>query len=486
MSGISKQVLAGSIWMVGMQWVIKLLGIVSTIILARLLLPSDYGIVAMASLVVSLLQTITETGIAPYLIRKSDIVRKDYDTAWTLKLFIYIFLGLILFFFAEYFAGFFNNQLLTDVFKVLAANVAISGFLNIGLIALQKKLEYGRIFLHGVIVKISGFIVTVYFAYLLKNYWAMVYGTLATTIVSVLFSYVVSRYIPKLTVSGFRQQWAFSKWYLIKNFSGYARMKTDQIVVGKFLGVEMMGRYTMSLELADLPASEVIYPALAPVYAGYAKLLNEPDKLDNAFITVVGLVSVIALPMFMGLMVIAEEFIPLMLGEKWLSIIPLFQSALILVMTQLYTYVLSNYLTVVGKIKLLSLMDWGMVICLIPVLIYLSLNYNAIYVVFGRAFLALCVMPFFLIYIKKFNKLSLLRVFMVIIRPLAVTLIMGAVVCYVAQFLPKDMMVALIIKITTGIFTYSILLLALWWITGMREGGERFIYGNLKAYVSRI
>lgn len=471
--------------MISLQWVIKLLGIISTIILARLLLPSDYGIVAMASLVVTFLQTITETGMSPYLIRKSEILREDYDTAWTLKLVIYLIIGLILFFLAGYFARFFNNPLLVDVFKILSLNVALSGFQNIGLIALQKELNYHRIFFHSVLVKLSGFIVTVYLAYLLKNYWAMVYGTMTSTIVSVLFSYVVSAYRPQFALSGFRQQWSFSKWYLVKNFSGFARMKTDQIVVGKLMGADVIGQYSMAVELADLPASEVIYPALGPVYAGYAKLLNEPDKLDNAFVTVVGLVSVIALPMLMGLAVVSEEFIALMLGEKWQGIISIFQAALLLIMTQMYTHVLSNYLTVVGKIRLLTLMDWGMVICLIPALIYLALNHDAVYVVLGRALLAMCLIPVFLLYIKKNNNLSLTRVLRVILRPLMVALLMGAIIYDVSHYLVAEKWVVLLVKITTGVFVYCFLLLSIWWLTGMREGGERFLYGNIKAYLTR-
>jgi O-antigen/teichoic acid export membrane protein len=468
--------------MIGLQWVIKFLGVVSTIILARLLLPSDYGIVAMASLVVTFLQTITETGMVTYLIRKNDILKSDYDTAWTLNIIIYLVISLILFFLANAFADFFNNPQLVDVFKVLSLSIALSGFKNIGLVALRKELNYRNIFIHSVIVKLSGFAVTVYLAFVLKNYWAMVFGTVTCSVAGVLFSYIVSDYKPRFTLSGFLTQWNYSKWYFVQNFSGFARMKTDQILVSKLMGAEEIGQYSMAVELADLPISEIIYPAMNPVYAGYAKLLHEPEKLNNAFVTFFGVVSVVALPMLMGLAVISQEFIFLMLGEKWLGIISIFQAALLLVMTRMYNAVLMDYLTVNGKIKLLTIIDWVTVTLLIPTLIYLMINYNLFYAILGRSFLAFFFIFVFLMCIKKNNKLGILRILNVFFRPLVASFLMGAGCYYISPYLLAEKWIILLTKILIGAFLYCSFLLLIWYITGRREGGEKFLCENLKEY----
>ena len=130
-SSLRGRMIKGSLWMVAMRWSIRGIGLISTIILARLLTPVDFGIVAMAMLVVSLLEILSSFGVDLALIRKENVERKHYDTAWTFKILQGLVVALFIIVIAPYMAAYFNEDRVTHIAQLLALAVFVSGFENI-------------------------------------------------------------------------------------------------------------------------------------------------------------------------------------------------------------------------------------------------------------------------------------------------------------------------------------------------------------------
>jgi O-antigen/teichoic acid export membrane protein len=143
---VIKSVFHGALLTVLMRWSDRLIGMVSMIILARLLTPADFGIIAMASVVVGLIDVLLDLGVNIALIQNTEASQEDYDTAWTLRLIQAGFAGLVIFICAPLAANYYHNLLITDVLRIMACSVVIAGMENIGIVTFQKNMEFGNDF----------------------------------------------------------------------------------------------------------------------------------------------------------------------------------------------------------------------------------------------------------------------------------------------------------------------------------------------------
>ena len=480
MSGLGKKILVGSFWVTLSTWSLRLIGLVSTIILARLLLPTDYGVVAMASLVVSFLQIMSDAGMEAYLIRIKHISKSHYNTAWTLNLIIRIFIGLCLFLAAGFLSIYFEDLRLEEVWRILAVSIMLGGFQNIGIAKLKKEFLYDKYFLYTFTTKIISFIATILLAYSLRNYWAMIYGTVIGVSAGVVLSYYFSNYRPWFSISGFREQWDFSKWIFLKNISGFVRQKSDQVIISKILGAESMGYYSMASDISNMPA-ELIYPAMGPIYAGYSNLLDKPEALNSAFVTVIGIIGVISFPLLGGLSFLADDIVLFMLGEKWNQVGGIMQIFCVLVLMQLFSFAASSFLTALGKVREIAILDWVYILILIPLLYYAALSKELSYLVMARAISYVFLSLIFFTTVRVVAKVSFLRLINVIARPFLAMLIMisGLDMLY-EIFSNHGLVVSLVINVLVGGFIYVFVIMLLWVISGRKEGGERFILANLR------
>ena len=185
---LSKKVVTGSIWMIGLRWSMRLLGFVSTIILARLLTPDDFGLIAMSVLATGFVLALTEAGAAQALIRHPDPQRVHYDTAWTINVLLGLVAGVVIALLAPLAALYFDDGRITGVLLVTALSTAIAGFSNIGTADFRRDFRFGRQFLLQFWPRIAGFIVTVTIAVAWRSYWALILGWLAGSIAQLVVS----------------------------------------------------------------------------------------------------------------------------------------------------------------------------------------------------------------------------------------------------------------------------------------------------------
>ena len=185
----------GALLVVGMRWSDRLIGVISTLILVRLLVPADFGIVAMASIVVGLVDTLLDLGVGSALIQNRHAGRDEFDTAWTLRLAQSALAAIVLWFIAPYAAESFRDPRVLDVLRLMALTVLLGGFENIGIVSFQKNMEFGRDFRFFFLRRLSGFSATIVLAFLLHSYWAMVIGALVGRLAGVGLSFVLHDFV---------------------------------------------------------------------------------------------------------------------------------------------------------------------------------------------------------------------------------------------------------------------------------------------------
>jgi len=355
---IGQRVLTGTLWLATWRWTARLMGVVSIVILARLLLPEDFGIVATGMVVVAFFDVLIDLGTDRYLIRLSDPSRKDYDTAWTLRLSVVVASSTVIFVAASPVAHLFGDDRLINVLRVLALANMMRGFSNIGLIMYQRNLQYKKIAMIGLGQRLTGVATTIALAFILQNYWAMVFGQVAFRGAELVLSYLVHPYRPRPAIAQIADQWDFSKWIVVRNVATFLQGKGDQLVVAKLFGTEAIGLYSMAVRVAQLPTQHLMKPVLLPIYSGLARKQHDPKLFSAGVLQMTEAVFVVVLPAAILFATLSEPIVTLALGAKWLAVGPLLTLLVIAMMAQVLVDPVVTTLTLLGRVGLLAALHW--------------------------------------------------------------------------------------------------------------------------------
>jgi len=480
MKNIGTKVAKGALWMVLFKFTERSLGIISTIILARLLVPEDFGLIAMAMSIIAVLELMGAFGFDMALIQNQKAERSHYDTAWTFNVLFAVISSILLVLIAVPTANFYHEPRLELIIYFLALGTFITGFENIGVVAFRKDLEFRKEFKFLVLKKVASFSVTIPLAFIMESYWALVIGILTGKVFSVLISYLMHHYRPKLCLSKAAELFSFSKWLLINNILYFLRLHSADFIVGRLLGAHTLGVYTVAFEISNLPTTELIAPINRAVYPGYAKMASDLALLRTGFLNTLTIITLFAIPAGIGILATADLVVRVVLGDKWLEAIPVIQILAIYgVATAIQTNTLYIFLAT-GKPRISTALSALYVLILLPTLYYLCLDYGMVGAAWSYAIVAGIMLPVTLLVTFKYLRIAPMSFFKCIWR-----IIISAIVMYfsVTQFIAwvGDIngiafeIVVLLTAVAIGALTYTTTLLTLWIVSGRPSGGEESI-----------
>ena len=324
---LSQKVVKGGMWVFGLRIINRGLGFVRTIVLARILAPEDFGLLGIAMLSISILETFSRTGFQAALIQKKENIESYLDTAWTVSVIRGTVLFFILFFSAPLIAKFFHSSQGVLVIRVIAVTTLLSGFKSIGIVFFQKELEFNKQFTYEFTATLVDLTVAITLAITLRNVWALVWGGLAANFARLLLSYVLHPYRPRICVAKdkFKDLMDFGKWVLASSILVFSVTQGDDIFVGKLLGITALGLYQMAYTLSNLPATEITHVISQVTFPAYSKLQDDSAKLKDAYIKVLHLTAFLSFPIAAGIIVLASDFTQMFLGPKWMPAVPVIQ-----------------------------------------------------------------------------------------------------------------------------------------------------------------
>lgn len=318
MSFVSK-VLNATIWITIVKWVTSVMGVVSTLVLARILTPSDFGLVAMATLVTAFFEILSRLGTEEYIIKSTSLTEDDINTSWTLQLIVKLTISLLILSFSHYASVFFNEPKLTKVLMMLSIVPVLVGFNNIGVVLAKKDMKFKEIMKLELISKVISVILTITLAFSLRNYWAFIFGTVSYYLIYTLLTYYYYQYRPKLSLRHFKKQASFSQWTLLKGMVNYTSGKIDQILITKLLSAIELGAYTISQRIISIPSSLLLSPITDAVFPGLGQILGDNkdfrEKIQKTIFISVFFTTPIATMFFLFSTYVVELF----LGDasKW-------------------------------------------------------------------------------------------------------------------------------------------------------------------------
>lgn len=291
------------------------------LILARLLSPSDYGVVGMVGIFFAIAQTFIDSGFGSALIRKNDCTDTDYSTAFYFNIIVGLVCCILLSAASPFIADFFDTPILKDLVKVMSLNMLISSFA----IVHGTKLTHAVDFKSQSVIKLLTAIISgvggVLMAYKGLGVWSLVYQQLIATILRVVFLYVVTKWLPKLefSKSSFKYLFGFGSKILTASLlhTIYANLTT--LIIGKFYSAKDLGYYSRGESLATYPSTNITGILQSVTYPVLSKIQDDDEHLIRSYRK---LISMTSLVIFFGMFLLAALAKPLivtLLTEKWLE-----------------------------------------------------------------------------------------------------------------------------------------------------------------------
>jgi O-antigen/teichoic acid export membrane protein len=322
---LGRQIAKGAVFMVALRCVFRLLGLMSSLILLRILAPSDFGVVGLVTAALAILELMSELSFQSALICMPNPKRIHYDTAWTLGILRSVAVAALLAASAPALADFVDDPRILALGYALAGIALLQGFENVGLVDFQRSLAFERFFRFQVFGKLAGVCVTVPLAFWLHNYWALMAGIAATRLSMTALSFVISDYRPRLSLAAWHDLFNFSKWLLVSNLESVIDSYAMIFVTGHVAGPAAIGLYQVANHVASLPASEVAAPIRQPMYAGMSRAAHDIAQLRRHVIDGLGLSVAVVTPMSVGIALMARPIVELFFGPQWTGAVTLVQ-----------------------------------------------------------------------------------------------------------------------------------------------------------------
>jgi O-antigen/teichoic acid export membrane protein len=483
---VSQRIASGAGWMILLRLSDRLLGILSFSILARLLVPEHFGLVALAGSLIGFVELFTEMSVEVALVRDPQIDRRLYATAWTLKIIRAVALGILFVLLAKPVAWFFDEARLEAVIYALALAGLLQAVENIGVIDFRKLLAFDKEFQYVFLTRILSFPIAILMAYQWRSYWALIGGMLAQRAIQAGLSYIVHSYRPTFSLEGMQTLLHISKWMALQNCAYGFRMRAPAVVLGRLANVTAVGYFDVAYEMASLATSELRAPIARVLLPGFATLSTDPDRMKRGFLDAYGVLVLLGLPIPITMALCAPSIVRILLGDHWLPAVPVIQILALYGVIQVFgtnSHVI--YMTL-NKLKLmtgLSVMHLGILLpCLIGGVWWngaigagWALTITAAVVLIINMFLAVRVLS---LHLSDFGRS--------IVRPAlaggGMSLMLWGLIAYTppAHGMALELL-SLVLMGTAGLTTYLGLILSLWILWGRPEGAERRILTMAKA-----
>lgn len=322
-NSLSQKVVRGGVWVFALRIVGRIFDLIRIIILARILVPYDFGLMGIALLTMAILETFSQTGFQQALIQKKKNIETYLDAAWTILILRGVLLFVVLYLIAPYAAVFFKAPQARPIIQVIGLSLLLGAFTNMGVIYFQKELEFNKQFIYQLSGTLADFIVAVSAALILRSVWALVFGLLAAAIVRLIVSYLIHPYRPHLNLDlgKTKELFGFGKWVLGTRILVFLLLQGDDIFVGKILGAIALGFYQMAYRISNLPATEITNVVYQISFPAFSKLQDNQNNLKNGYLETLRITTLLSIPLAGGLIVLAPDFVRVVLGEKWIPII---------------------------------------------------------------------------------------------------------------------------------------------------------------------
>lgn len=324
---INSEIKRGIFWVALDKYSGQIIAICISMVLARLLTPYDYGVVATASVLLAFLTIFSTIGIAPAIIQRDDLNQNDLNNIFTFSIFIGLAVGSISFASSWIIAEFYGNPLLRPVIQILSVGMFLGTINMVPAALMSKNKRFKEMAARSLAFQIIFGIIGIASAFYGAGVYALIYPQILASICTFFYN---NHFYPvhiswRFNIEPIKRIFSYSSFVFLSEVTNYFSRNLDKLVIGKVISADALGYYEKSYRLMQMPLnniSSVIYPVLQPIMSG---LQNDMKQIATKYAKIVSIIATVSFPIAVYLYFTATEIITIMFGEAWLPAIPSFK-----------------------------------------------------------------------------------------------------------------------------------------------------------------
>ncbi len=323
----NKKVVSSILWKLFERIGTQLVQFCLQLILARLLLPEDYGIISLTTVFIAIATTFVEGGFNLALLQKKDSDKEDFSSVFTISLCIALIMYIIILIFSPLIGQFFSVAMLSSILPVLAISLIIGAFTSLQSTYLVKKMEFKKIFYSGIVSLIISGLLGIYLAVNEFGVWSLVIQQITQRFVLMCMLLKLSEWkpIPHIDIKRTKQLFSFGWKICLSNVINTIYLNIYNLAIGRIYSDRIMGLYTRADQFPHIIAQNVSTAVQTVMLPVMAEVQDDIERLKTIVRNTIKYGCYIMFPLMMGMSAVAMPMVLLLLGENWIEIVPLVQ-----------------------------------------------------------------------------------------------------------------------------------------------------------------
>jgi lipopolysaccharide exporter len=320
---VDERVIRGIPWTLLSYAFSKLVTVLSMVVLARLLVPDDFGIVALATLAVQIFNVLGTFGLSGVLVVRQDLDARGMGTILTLMLAFGALVALVLVALSPVVADLFDEPRLTGVLAALSTMVFLAGFVWFYETLMQRELEFRKRFISLMVQSVVYASLAISLASLGAGVWSLVVGQIGGMAAFGVALCLLAPYRvrPAFDAGEARASFVAGRGFLLHGSLAVVEQNIDYIAVGRILGTTQLGFYSVAYRIGELPYLAIADPVAKVTFPGFARMRHRGEDVTAPFLSALRMVALVACPLGIFVSAAAEPFTAALFGDRWLTMI---------------------------------------------------------------------------------------------------------------------------------------------------------------------
>lgn len=376
---VGKRVISGFRWLAMARLAGQAGTWVVTLVVIRLLTPDDYGLMAMATIVIGFFALLEEFGMGAAITQRSELPDGLVSKVFGVVILVNSTAAVLLLLLAHPMAAFFDEPRITPIIWVLTLRFPLLTMLTIPQAMLDRRMQFKRKAMVIFVAMITGSVISLILALSGAGVWSLVYSSIGATLVRTIGMNLAARHFewPSFSFKGMREVVTFGGQVTVMRVLWYVYSKADVFVIGRLLGKEVLGLYAVAMQLASLPMKKLAANVNEVGFVGFSRLQDDKAEIARQFMRATELVAIFSFPVFFGISTIAPEIVTVILGPEWIGAIVPLQLLSLSCPLRMINQVLNSALLGIGKADV-ALVNTGLTTVILPASFLFGAQYGLV------------------------------------------------------------------------------------------------------------
>lgn len=485
---LGRKVALGAATMGGLQFLAKVLDLLAMVVLARILTPEDFGLVAIAVSVLLIANSVTELPVLDVLVQRDEIGEEDVQTAFTLTMLRGFLVSVLIVASSWPIASFYEDARLIFILWAISLAPLFQGLASPAMVHYLRKIEFGPPARTNLIGKVVSVAISLIISFATGSYWALVAGPIITQAIITLCTYVYAPWRPAIRLTGAPSILKFAGWVTLSRVIWTVSIQADRLLVGRLLGKESLGFYSMASEISSLATYAVAGPIMKPIFSGFSRMRDDVGRLQNAYLKSQQALMMVVMPFGIGLAAAANNLVPLLLGEGWGTVVPVIRWLAPVIALQMMSVPVQALALALGMPKTLAYREAVGILIRLPATVIAAIYVGLIGAAAARSLTGIVIIGINLAIARNLIDLPIMKQFLNGWRSIVSAFLMAFLILCIdfglaAQNWSYGPILA--IQIPVGLAVYLTSHLGLWHLSGKSDGAETFLLKMIKNRASR-